>query len=391
MLRDGIARRANFDRRLVLDRREARFTCELDAESERFEEELRARLVAARPPSDDPAAPTECDLPLFQRHAWLRGSCREYRLLQVRDPSGAPAMQLAVRIDRPRLVQRWGMAVVPRLGCAVSPEEEAFGLQALRALCHDAGDVITVRLQPYRTSAVELRNFEARARRAGYALCDPLDVTRTLLLDLHTSAEAHLAALSKKTRAKVNHRSRSTVELRVLTERSHIPAARAAVNASMRRTGGAASSYDFDAAFALAARDPGRARILGLFLSARPQELLAYVVGLRHGAVAEYSSAGSIDDPALRQLPFNYFLLWELASWARAEGARWLDLGGVTDGDAVDPRAGISSFKRHFGDREVELGRELLAVIHPGRRLLYETLRDWKHRMAASAPRPTSG
>jgi hypothetical protein len=382
MLRERLTRPRDFDRRATHDGRGVRFTCRLDEESERFERELSARLQETPPRHDD--APSLRELPLTQRHAWLLRATHEHRLLQVRSRNGAPAMQVAVRVERPRLLQLYGHAVAHRIGAAVSDEEESFGLHALRRACHAAGDLLTLRLQPYRTDAVALRNFEARARRAGFSLCNPIDVTRTLLLDLRQPVEALLATLSKKTRAKIKHRTRASVELRAITDPRHIPACRAAVNAAMRRTGAQDSGYDFAAAFSLAAAEPTRARVIGLFLPARPEVLLAYVVGLRHGEVAEYSSAGSLDDPGLRLLHFNYFLLWELSQWAREGGARWLDLGGVTDGGADDPRAGISAFKRHFTNLDVEHGRELLAVLHPGRHLLFDTMRGWKRRASAT-------
>ena len=367
-------------RRLTVDGRSLRFTTRLDEETERFEDELHARLAASL--SLDGERRALIELPLQQRHLWLRHSTREHRLLQIRDAEGLPAMQVAVRVDRPRLFGWYGEGFTSRLGRAINEEEERFGLAALRDLCRDSGDLLTLRLQPYRTELGALRDFEARARRLGFHLTDPVEVTRTLVADLRPSADEHLAALSKKTRAKIKHRSRSSLSLRVLTETRHLPACRAAVAASMRRTGGDEPNYDFDAALALATAHPERARIIGLFVDGRPDDLLAYVSGFRHGTVAEYSSAGSLDDPQLRGFPFNYFLLWELMQWARESGASWLDLGGVTDGGSDDPRAGISSFKRHFTELDVEHGRELVTVLQPARRALFETARGLRRRIS---------
>lgn len=102
---------------------------------------------------------------------------------------------------------------------------------------------------------------------------------------------------------------------------------------------------------------------------------LAFVAGIRHGTLAEYISAGSVDDAALRSHPFNYFLLWELAEWARANGAAALDLGGVTEGGPEDKLAGISGFKRHFTNTEAEIGREMIATLRPGAGLILDTMR----------------
>ena len=42
-----------------------------------------------------------------------------------------------------------------------------------------------------------------------------------------------------------------------------------------------------------------------------------------------------------------------------------VDLGGVTDGGEADACAGISQFKRHFSENEVELGREMSVTLMP--------------------------
>ena len=145
----------------------ARWTNFIDGDSERFEEELSARGIG---------------LPLPQRHAWLRHFKREFRILQMRDKGGAAVMQAVVYIARPRV----GLVAMGRarmLGTAASADDEQQGLALIRQLLRAEGDVVSLRLQPRRESLPELRNFEARARRVGFQLCDPEGVTRTLLLD----------------------------------------------------------------------------------------------------------------------------------------------------------------------------------------------------------------
>jgi lipid II:glycine glycyltransferase (peptidoglycan interpeptide bridge formation enzyme) len=52
--------------------------------------------------------------------------------------------------------------------------------------------------------------------------------------------------------------------------------------------------------------------------------------------------------------------MWDLIRWAKREGARWFDFGGVTRGaeDKDDALAGISDFKRRFCRNEIALGEE---------------------------------
>jgi lipid II:glycine glycyltransferase (peptidoglycan interpeptide bridge formation enzyme) len=138
---------------------------------------------------------------------------------------------------------------------------------------------------------------------------------------------------------------------------------------------------ELEALFGVARERPDLARIFGLFLPDRPDDLLAFVAVMRHGRMAEYTVAGSLFDPVLRSMPFNYFLLWELMTWARDGGSLWLDLGGITEGGSSDPLAGISSFKRNLTDNDVELGREMAVTLKPLRRQLLEASREARDRL----------
>jgi hypothetical protein len=364
--------REAIDLRTDVDGWSARLSERLDEHTQAFEDELLRAGI---------------ELPLCQRHGWLRASPLEHRLFQLRDPGGAAAMQIALLIERPRRLPLLGRARAWKLGAGTSTEAEWLAVRALRELCAQAGDLVSLRLQPYRRDLTTLRDFEGRARRSGYQLCEPLGVTRTLIVDLSAPPEVALAALSKKTRAKVRHHGRAQVELRPLTDAALIPACVTAVNASLARTGGGTTHYDFTAAFALAAADPGACRAIGLFGLEQPDQLAAFVIGFRHGELAEYGVAGSLMLPWLRALPFNYWLVWELMLWARQGGARWLDLGGITDGGPGDARAGISDFKRHFPAADAEVGRELLVELQPARAL---ALSLWQQLQQAPAPRRRS-
>jgi hypothetical protein len=370
---------APLDLRLRVDEHDVRFTSVRDDEAERFERELLEQPII---PSndhlgDDGGLTSEAghvEPPLHQRIAWLRHSGTEVRLLQVRASDGRPSMQAAVVVHRSRWAPWLGVGLVPRLGHAVSGPEELFGLRLLRTLCGESGDLVTLRLQARRLGVHALCDFEQRARRAGFVLAEPEGVTRTLILDLRASSDELLASLPANTRRNVRARESSPLEVRALTDTAHIEALKTAALASIRRTGGATSHAPWGPLFALAREDPARVCVLALFLREGGDEPLAFVAGVRHGALAEYLSAGSIDDPKLRSHPFNYFLLWELAQWARASGATHLDLGGLTDGGPGDPLAGISAFKRHFSRTEVELGREMIATLRPGAQLVLDAL-----------------
>jgi hypothetical protein len=300
----------------------------------------------------------------------------------MRDQGGKPAMQAAVLIGRSRMYRGFAQASVPRMAVASASSEEFEGLKLLRRLCRDEG-LMTLRLQPFRLGEQELNEFEARARDAGFERAPAIDVTRTLLMDLRPTPDELLAGFSKSHRQRIRHRGRNECRIVRLEDTSLIPRCREAEAASRSRTTGGTSGYDFDSLFALARRYPDRAFTLGLFLNESPDELLAFVTAVRHGKIAEYQAAGSFHNPALRSIPFNSFLLWDLILWARENGAEDLDLGGVTPGGPDDKLAGISEFKRHFTERELEVGREMLTVLKPAHCAAFRALHGLRGALAS--------
>lgn len=161
------------------------------------------------------------------------------------------------------------------------------------------------------------------------------------------------------------------------------PACQAAAAAALARTGVRASPWEWHTLFSVARERPDLLRMVGLYLPGRADGPVAFASAVRHGETAEYASAGSLDDPELRKLPFNYWLLDCLFDWARGHGARFMDLGGVTAGGPDDPLAGISAFKRRLCNVEVEVGREMLAVLRPVRRKAVAAMRAVVHRVRA--------
>lgn len=354
------------------DGRKVRFTNVLDAEAETFEHGLVQR-VRIRPYDEETALPLELHLP--QQIRWLRHYTGEFRLLQITDAQGNPASQIAVTLHRPRRLRWFGHAAVSSYGASsVSHEDEFWAMKLLPSLLRGEKGMTRLRFQASRPRSQDLLDFEHLARRAGYRIVDPLHVTRTAVYDLTPTLDELLAAMDKKTRAKVRHAGREKVEIIRTADPAHIPAMRAALGASFSRTGGARAHFDFESAFRMAQAEPDRVLILAVFLKSRPGELLAYSVTARHGELIEALSSGSLPDPELRKLHFNYFLYWEQIQWAKAAGARLLDLGGITDGGATDPLAGISAFKRHFTRTEIEIGREMELEIRPFRCAVFRAL-----------------
>ncbi len=354
------------ERRRVVDGRRFRFTNFVDSESLAFEAEARSLLGEA---------PIEQTLETYVK------SGRPFFVMQMVGETGAPTMQVCVQIGHPRGFRALAMATVPKLWCANDSAEEEIGLRVLREFCAENSGAMTLRLQPQRFEGDSLMNFQSRALRQGYRLSDPVGTVRTRIVELFGTEDELGEKLPAKTRANLRHRGRERVDLRPLTSPRFLEACRAAAAASRERSGGDRFSYDFETAFALAAADPGRARIVGLFFRDQPEELMAFVIGFRRGDLLEYAVAGSFSDARLRSIPFNYFLLWELIAWARNHGCTRMDMGGVSDGGPMDPLRGITRFKRSFPGIDIETGREMVAVLKPLRFLIYRFLKFVRTRV----------
>lgn len=354
------------EKRTHFENREVRLTSFIDDESVGFENELLGAIPG---------------FAIDQTLKYLQNCSREYLLFQMRSESGTPAMQACIYVGRSRFAPWFGMASVPRLSHAKDGIEEEVGLRALKLFCAELPGIMSLRLQPLRYESVALMNFQARALRQGYHLVNPSSIVRSLVLDLKSSPEELMSTLGSRAKSKLRHKGIQRVEMRVLADPRYKDKCIQASRESHARSGSTGGYYCFDSAFSFAQKHPDMARIIGLFMKEKPEELLAYVIGFRHGNLAEFSSAGSFANPELRSIPFNSYLLWELMNWAREQGCTRIDLGGVTDGDVTDPLSGISRFKRAFCDFEMETGREVLCLLKPFRYYAYQSLKFIQSRV----------
>jgi lipid II:glycine glycyltransferase (peptidoglycan interpeptide bridge formation enzyme) len=360
--------------------RTIRFTNFVDETSLRFEQEARETLPEAA---------------LEQHLIYVSHTKREFYLLQIRSEDQKPAAQIAVFIGRSKLLPFFAMASVPNFGQARNPQEESFSLKALAETMKGIPGVMTLRLQPQRFETESLSDFQNRAERLDYFQSKPVGPVRTLLIDLLANPETLLAALPQKTRAKIRQAAKVDAKVLELTNESTMKVCEDAMNESRRRSGASSADFDFSAPFEIGRTNGKSAKVLGLFLGTEIEKPLAYVIGYCTGKRAEFSSAGAFGDPALRAIPYNYFLLWELMNWARAQGAEVMDLGGITDGGADDPLQGIARFKRSFTSVEIEIGREMVKVIRPLRFAVYASMKQilsgFRWENPVSIPANTSG
>jgi hypothetical protein len=194
---------------------------------------------------------------------------------------------------------------------------------------------------------------------AGFRRRDAIHYSYTLVLELTKSPEQLLAGIHRSARRNIRQIDRLPVQLRCVEDPALAPRVQQLLRSALERTGGHATPIDWVARIRLAEAHPARARLVGVFRTDRDgaNALIAFGWGERYGERAVYADAGVERQDDIR-VPMSYAILWDLVTWARAHGARWFDLGGITGVSPTaspDPLSGISAFKRFFSDQVLEV------------------------------------
>jgi len=320
-------------------------------------------VVASVPPAERVRALAELeaaglDLPLgFLPDAWTAGISRPGPLLLAkrdnRSVLGALALsqRRALRFGReyslaatstPSLPD-WLPALLRRAQDTVNGD-----FRALRVNCEVLACDQDIRL--CWTDALLAAGFQRRAA---------IRYAYTLVLNLTRSSEQLLAGIHRSARRNIRQIDRLPVQLRCIEDPALAGRVQQLLSCALERTGGRATPIDWASRIRLALAHPARARLVGVFRTDRngANALIAFGWGERYGERAVYADAGVERQDDIR-VPMSYAILWDLVTWARAHGARWFDLGGVTGvspASGTDPLSGISAFKRFFSDHVLEV------------------------------------
>lgn len=314
-------------------------------------------------------------LPLYARGAWARafpGSSPS--VLVVHDASG-PAGALALESSPTRALPGHVFMRARRAGRTLGQGTEGAAVAALVAAARSDPRVLRVTVENFSPDAAERARFGSALEQHGFRRTPPTaSYESTLVVDLRGRDDAgHLAALSYNTRRKIRAVAKFPAELRPVTDPALSPRMNALVRETFTRTGAVYTEQDYAPVIRLAAESPGLSRIAGLFRTdlAGPDALLAFAWGAYHGDHVAYDVGASTrpTDPELAKLPVGHALIWDLLCWARAQGASWFDLGGITEGTkhSDDPLGGISDFKRGFSTEVVQVAEEWVFTPHPMR------------------------
>jgi lipid II:glycine glycyltransferase (peptidoglycan interpeptide bridge formation enzyme) len=247
---------------------------------------------------------------------------------------------------------------VRNFGGGSSEEVRRVALEALLMYARRGARVLRLHVNVFsREEREEIANLLATL---GFReLNPPSSYRHTLAVDLKPSEEELFAALSKSARTRVRECVKKGLATVPITDLAYAARLEQLQKEALRRTGGHTASTNWEGVLTMSRDHPSLSRVLGVFTgeSLAPENMKAFGWVCNHGETGEYRAAGSSRDGESR-LPFGYAVVWEMIRWAKATGAHWFDMGGVTVSGGNDPLEGISDFKRFFSRELVEVGAE---------------------------------
>lgn len=313
----------------------------------------------------------EAGLPLGLSHraAWAENLYHhEPWFLLVRDENGRARAGVAIEQIRPRSLPGQVILRVEKFGGSLPPEVSRLVLQAIAHLTKTnpsiLWSVVNVFSRDRRDTIGEvLKEIGFREVQA------PSTYRYTLVIDLRPSEDAIFASFSTNARRRIRETTKMCLRSMVITDPIYAEKLKELQQQAFERTGGHNSSLDWRQVLKMSQEFPQLSRVAGLFLDedTSPEKMEAFLWVCNHGDHVEYRAAGSTRRSDVR-IPYGYQLAWEMIPWAKAVGAEWFDMGGVTLAEGDRPELdGISRFKRYFSRNVVEVGAEWVLEPSPVR------------------------
>jgi hypothetical protein len=213
----------------------------------------------------------------------------------------------------------------------------------------------------------------------------PSSYSHTLVIDLKPSEDEIFASFSTNARRRIRETMKMSLKTQVITDPIYAERLTGLQQQAFQRTGSDNASEDWIGILKTSEQHPNCSRVAGLFdgdeLS--PEKMDAFLWVCNHGDHWEYRAAGSARRGEVR-IPYGYQLTWDMIRFAKAAGAEWFDMGGITLSEGDDSALeGISRFKRYFGREVAEVGAEWVLEPAPVRAKLAALISSGRQRLRA--------
>ena len=293
---------------------------------------------------------------------------RESWFLIVRDQNGRACAGVAIERSRTRALPGHAILCMGKFGGSLPLEVSRVVLQTFALLVRKdpwiLRSFVSVFSRDRRDAIGEL------LKELGFREVLPPNAYRyTLVIDLKPSEDEIFAALGKSARKRIRETLKMSFRSIVISDPVYADRLKELQQQALRRTGGHSSPQNWPGILRMSNEHPNLSRVFGFFLgeNTSPEEMAAFGWVCNHGDHGEYRSGGSKSGGEVR-ISLSSLLLWDMIRWAKAAGAEWFDMGGVTLADGDEPELeGISNFKRYFSREVVEVGAEWVLEPHPVR------------------------
>ena len=324
-------------------------------------------------------------LPLSQRSLWAANAySRKPLLVLVRDAGGRPQWGFAIEKINSRIMPGHSILRVREFGGNVPADVCRFGVAALANVARTEARVL--RLQVNVLSRNQRGHLGMALAEFGFReITPPTSYRHTLAIDLVPSEDELFAGLSKSARTRVRECAKKGLISVPLTDPAYAHRIEELQHEAVRRTGGQIASTDWEGVLRMSKECPDLSRVTGVFVGENlsPEQMKAFGWSCNHGDRGEYRAGGSARDGESR-LPFGYALVWEMIRWAKATGAEWFDMGGITVSKGDDPLGGISDFKKFFSRELIEVGAEWVLEPSPFRARVADAVTGARVRIASA-------
>ncbi len=307
------------------------------------------------------------DFPLQQRPDWpTEGRRHDNILLRIESHDDRGVAFVGVRRHRLRSLPGAWYLQVPKLGVGLPAWAVRPALFAVKQLSEQWWRVARVRIELCMLEDPEVLPVTERvAEDLGYTVTIPREYAHTLLVPVPMSNDAAQEQFHRSVFKSTRKVERAGHVLRPIVDLQFAERLASLFSETMSRSGARVEMPDMAAILRCTAANPDRYRVVGLFRggTVAPDGLLAFRWCGCAGRYAYDLLAAStrlVDDGG--QVPMMPAIMLDMFQWAREMGAREFDFGGVVvDADPTQIHlAGITRFKRLFGDRLLRVGSDLL-------------------------------
>lgn len=363
-----------------------RFTNFFDSRSRELEEKIRQNASSVHSIVDDSGVRRELTWPhlsFWQSYHYLdqlNNETAPFYLLQMSNSENKCYYQVVIQSEVSKIslfqvgtLKKWIPTTDPK-----SLQDQEQLIKELISFCISYTNLMTLRMEPYLPGKECIEKTYNMLFSLGFCDVSPKSYIKTRMLDLRPTVDEMLSFFSANGRArlKIKTKDLNEVEIKEINDVATIPFLQDALDSSFLRSINKHCPYNFHPLFSSMKKFSREITMLGFYLLDGLPRPMAFITGIKHGSIVEFSVGGSLSDTQLRKFPFNHLLMWQLALLAKKNGSLFLDMGGIASDPENNPLSGITNFKRFFPGFEMSIGREMLLVLHPNYLSFYSMIQS---------------